>query len=125
MSEEKLEPIFVAANAREADYVESVLEDEGVEFTQRLEPFMRESSGVCYQGTLFEVVRGEAEYCRRLLSDKGLARGILILIVAFLFLAEPAPACSSGQVAIQVRDQDIQPILRSLAEQTHRQTCTR
>ena len=77
MSDRKLEPIFVAANVREADYVESVLEDEGVEFAQRLEPFMRESSGVCYQGTLFEVVPGEAEYCRRVLTDKGLARGIL------------------------------------------------
>jgi hypothetical protein len=77
MSERKLEPIFVAATTREADYVESLLEDEGVEFAQRLEPFMRESSGVCYQGTLFEVPDAEAEYCRRVLADKGLARGIL------------------------------------------------
>lgn len=77
MSKPKLEPIFVAANVREADFVESMLEDEGVEFAQRLEPFMRESSGACYQGTLFEVVPGEAEYCRRVLTEKGLTRGIL------------------------------------------------
>lgn len=77
MSEPKLEPIFVAATTREADYVEGVLESEGVEFRQRLEPFMRESSGVCYQGTLFEVIPGEAEYCRRVLKDKGLTGGIL------------------------------------------------
>ena len=124
MSEGKLEPIYVAANVREADSVESVLEDEGVEFAQRLEPFLRECSGVCYQGTLFEVVSGKAEYCRRVLTDKGLTHGILILIVAFLFLCEPAQAfkgtaCSAGKVTIHVRDQDIQPILRSFAEQTH------
>lgn len=71
------EPIFIAANVREADFVEGVLEDEGIEFTQRLEPFMRETSGVCYQGVLFEVLAGQAEYCRRVLTDKGLARGIV------------------------------------------------
>jgi hypothetical protein len=72
-----MQPIFIAANVREADFVESVLEDEGVEFTQRLEPFMRETSGVCYQGVLFEVLAGQGEYCRRVLTDKGLARGIV------------------------------------------------
>src|SRR6266487_1807049 len=71
------EPIFIAANVREADFVENVLEDEGVEYTQRLEPFMRETSGVCYQGVLFEVMAGQADYCRHVLTEKGLARGIV------------------------------------------------
>jgi hypothetical protein len=77
MSDSSYEPIFIAANVREADFVESVLEDEGIEFTQRLEPFMRETSSVCYQGVLFEVLAGQAEYCRRVLTEKGLERGIL------------------------------------------------
>jgi len=38
---------------------------------------MREVSGVCYQGVLFEVIAGEAEYCRRVLNEKGLSRGIV------------------------------------------------
>lgn len=71
-----LEPIFLAANVREADAVERVLEDEGVDFKQRLEPALRESSGVCYQGTLFEVAAADAERCRSLLVGRGLARGI-------------------------------------------------
>jgi hypothetical protein len=77
MPDSVYEPIFIAANVREADFVEGVLEDEGVEFAQRLEPFMRETSGVCYQGVLFEVIAGQAEYCRHVLTEKGLARGIL------------------------------------------------
>jgi hypothetical protein len=71
------EPIFVAANVREADFVERVLDDEGIEYSQRLEPSLNETSGVCYQGTLFEVVASEADRCRRLLKEKGLERGIV------------------------------------------------
>ena len=71
------EPIFIAANVREADFVERVLDDEGIEYSQRLEPFMRETSGVCYQGVLFEVAGGQAGYCRRLLAEKGLERGVI------------------------------------------------
>ena len=72
-----LKPIFIAANVREADLVERVLEEEGIEFKQRLEPVTRETSGVCYQGVLFEVSDGQAEHCRRLLTAKGLESGIM------------------------------------------------
>ncbi len=72
-----LEPIFIAENVREADIVEGVLEDEGIEFKQRLAPVMRETSAVCYQGTLFEVNTVDADHSRRLLLAKGLSRGIV------------------------------------------------
>jgi hypothetical protein len=77
MPDPSYEPIFVAANVREADFVESVLDDEGVEFTQHLEPSMRETGGVCYQGVLFEVIAGQADYCRRVPTEMGLARGMI------------------------------------------------
>ncbi len=62
------EPIFIAANVREADFVERVLKDEGIEFRQRLELAMREDSGICYQGILFEVSASVADRCRRLFA---------------------------------------------------------
>ena len=72
-----MEPVFIAASAREADFVESVLEEEGIEFAQRLEPVPHETSGVCYQGVLFEVPGEHAAQSRRLLVERGLARGIV------------------------------------------------
>jgi hypothetical protein len=74
-----LEPIFIAANVREAEFVEKILDEEGIEYSQRLEAFMREglTTNVCYQGILFEVLEGQAGYCRKILAEKGLERGVV------------------------------------------------
>jgi hypothetical protein len=79
MPEPEREPVFIAANVREADFVEQLLDEAGIEYEERLEAFMREelASAVCYQGTLFEVLEGQADDCRRLLTEKGLGRGIV------------------------------------------------
>lgn len=66
------EAVFVAANTREADFVEKLLEQEGIEYDVRLEAFTRETSSVCYQGLLFEVLPGQADYCRKLFERIGL-----------------------------------------------------
>lgn len=73
-----MEPIFIAANVREAEFVERLLEREGIEFELTPEAFLRSPlNNTCFQGLLFEVLGGQAEYCRRLLSDAGLARGVV------------------------------------------------
>jgi hypothetical protein len=67
-----LSRLFLATNIREADLVERLLDAAGIEYTQKLEPVMHETSNVCYQGTLFEVREDQADAGRRLLKENGL-----------------------------------------------------
>lgn len=72
------EGVFIAANVAEAELAERLLEEEGIEFELRPEAFLRGVvTGACLQGLLFEVLRGQAGYCRRLLVDAGLERGVV------------------------------------------------
>jgi len=79
MSEEpELAAIFIAANVSEAERVERLLEREGIEYEVRPEAFTRGTlSGACYQGLLFEVLGGQAEYCRKRLEEEGLVKGVI------------------------------------------------
>ena len=72
-----MQKIYVAATTREADEVERVLREEGVEFTQKLDAVMREASGACFQGTAFEVDAADVVRCRRILSQRGLLDGLV------------------------------------------------
>ena len=71
------EPVFIAANVREAELVERLLDEKDVEYAQRLEPVPHDTSNVCYQGILFTVAEERAEECRQLLIGKGLAQGVI------------------------------------------------
>lgn len=72
------EAVFIAANVGEATLAEQMLDEEGIEYDVTPEAFLRfPSSDVCYQGLLFEVLAGQAEYCRYLFRRAGLTRGIL------------------------------------------------
>jgi hypothetical protein len=74
----ELEAVFIAASVKEADFVERLLDGENIEYEVRPEPFVRAPvSGVCAMGVLFEVLAGQAEYCRQRIRDAGLARGIV------------------------------------------------
>ena len=74
----ELEAIFIAANVGEAKAVEELLEREGIEYEMRPEAFTRGMfSAACYQGLLFEVLGGQAEYCRRKLEEAGLGKGLV------------------------------------------------
>jgi len=70
------EPIFITADMREADSIERVLDDAGVDYSMRLDAMPREG-GACYQGILYEVASDDAEKCRRLVLDRGLSRGLV------------------------------------------------
>jgi len=77
-SEKQTEPIFIAANVAEAQFAERLLEAEEIEFEITPEAFLQQPfSNVCLQGLLFEVLAGQAEYCRRLFTERGLGRGVV------------------------------------------------
>ena len=71
--------VFIAATVAEAEFVEELFEREGIEFELTPEPYLRGGifSIVCLHGLLFEVLRGQAPYCRELLRDAGLERGVV------------------------------------------------
>ena len=72
------EAVFIAASVAEAKFVEDLLETEEIEYEVRPEVFARMPlSGACFQGLLFEVLSGQAEYCRALIRRAGLARGLV------------------------------------------------
>lgn len=72
------EAIFIAANVAEANVVERLLEAEGIAFELTPEAFLQQpASNVCLQGLMFEVAAGQAEYCRRLLVERGLGGGVV------------------------------------------------
>jgi len=72
------EPIFIAANVAEARFVERLLDAEEIKFEITPEAFLLEpSSNACLQGLMFEVLAGQAEYCRQLLTKRGLGRGVV------------------------------------------------
>jgi len=65
------EPVFITADMREADSVERVLDEAGVDYTLRLDAVPREGAA-CDQGILYEVAADDAEKCRRLIFESGL-----------------------------------------------------
>jgi hypothetical protein len=71
------EAVFIAANVREAELIERLLEEEGIAFDVRPEAFTRGADGVCFQGLMFEVLAGQAAYCRALFTERGLKTGIV------------------------------------------------
>ena len=72
-----MEPIFIAANTREVDFLEKLLDEAGVDYEVRPEAFKHAITGACYQGLMFEVAPGVADRCRELIRERGLERGIV------------------------------------------------
>jgi hypothetical protein len=72
------EAVFIAANVSEALLVERLLAAEEIEYEITPEAFLQQPmSNVCLQGLLFEVLAGQAEQCRRLLTERGLGSGVV------------------------------------------------
>lgn len=64
--------VFHSDCDRDSGAAEKLLTDAGIDYTLRLEP-VTTSSGVCYQGLLFEVDDANGERAKRLLAKHGLA----------------------------------------------------
>ncbi|MFQ5899918.1 MAG: hypothetical protein ACE5JN_16970 [Candidatus Methylomirabilia bacterium] len=72
--------VYVAANVREAETVEKLLGGRAIDFAVEMEPFYRPVAGLIparYMGAVFYVPSGQASYCRRLLEQAGLWRGVV------------------------------------------------
>lgn len=76
--EGELEAVYIAGNTREADFLERLLDGEGIEFDVTPEAFVHTiTAGACFQGLMYRVLAGQAGYCRRLFRDAGLTTGIV------------------------------------------------
>jgi hypothetical protein len=65
--------VYVATTAGDADRVARLFDDAGIEYHERLDASLEDtSSRICYLGTAFDVDAGIAERCRQLLRDEGL-----------------------------------------------------
>ena len=75
----ELEPVYLAGSVREIGFVEDLLRAEGIEYEVRPEAFTQGmlTAGACFQGLLFEVLPGQADYCRRLFEARNLRTGII------------------------------------------------
>ncbi len=71
--------VFIAATVAEAEFVEELFEREGIDYDLNPEAYLRGGifSIMCLQGLQFTVLRGQAPYCRELLRDAGLERGVV------------------------------------------------
>ena len=76
--DQELSAVFIAASVAEVTFAENLLTEEGIEYEVRPETFVKEAfGGVCLQGLLFEVRKGQAAYTRQLFRSRGLERGVI------------------------------------------------
>jgi hypothetical protein len=72
------EPVFIAASVAEAEFAERLLAQEEIEYLVRPQEFIGGAlSRAAYEGVVFEVLAGQAGYCRSLFSQRGLDRGVV------------------------------------------------
>jgi hypothetical protein len=77
--EKDIARIYLAAELIEARRVEEVLTANGIEYAVEVEPYMSLSVfsfSSEYRGAAFYVLSGQANFCKRVLLEAGLASGI-------------------------------------------------
>jgi hypothetical protein len=78
--EKEVSRIYLAGRLADAKRVEKVLSGHGINYAVEVEPYVTTfaifSFGE-YRGATFYVLSGQAEFCRRVLSEAGLKSGIL------------------------------------------------
>jgi len=72
--------IFIASSIREAEAVERILSEDGIDYAISLELYQRTglTSRTELSGIAFYVLAGQEKYCRKLLSSKGLSHGLIV-----------------------------------------------
>jgi len=78
-AEKELARVYIAGRVSEAERVESVLTQHGIDYTVDIEPFLRRILGVFtsqYSGAAFYVLAGQAAIARSVLIAAGLNQGI-------------------------------------------------
>jgi len=72
--------IFIAARLREAQQIERLLSERGIDYAIRMEPYQTRLLGLLpveYQGAVFYVLSGQAAFCRQAVREAGLAAGLV------------------------------------------------
>jgi hypothetical protein len=80
LSEKGVELVFIAGSVPEAERVEALLGENGIDFAVELQQFIRPglfSSFDELTGAGFSVISGQAAFCRSLLRERGLTQGIV------------------------------------------------
>ena len=78
--EKDVEAIFIAGSVREAERVEKVLTQHGIEFAVKIKPFVRSTLRVFrsqHEGAAFYVLSGQSASCRRVLAAADLSSGLI------------------------------------------------
>lgn len=78
LSGTSLSLVYIADSTVDAERVERVLSEQGIDYTLRLEPFMKSSAvgtvfGGIYTGVFFFIATTQHEVCRDLLRSTGFA----------------------------------------------------
>lgn len=83
------EPVFLAASPLELERAIELLDAHGITFTTGRASFGEPHSGEARGGIAFRVLNRQAEFCRQILGDHGLGRGV-VPAGATPVVAEPA-----------------------------------
>jgi hypothetical protein len=78
-SEQEIARIYIAGSVAEAEAVEILLSEHGMDYSIELEEFIRSGFNLLsstHVGATFYVLSDQAEFCRTLLKGKGLTSGI-------------------------------------------------
>lgn len=70
--------IFIAASIKEAEFVDAILTQDGIDYAVSLEPFVQGILLSERNGIAFYVLSAQASYCRKLLESKGLSSGLTV-----------------------------------------------
>ncbi len=77
-SDKNISRIFIAASIKEAEFVEDVLTQDGIDYGVSLESFVQGIFVSERDGIAFYVLSAQASYCRKLLESKGLSSGVTV-----------------------------------------------
>jgi len=72
--------VYIAGRQSEGKRVEQVLSDNAIDYAIGIEPFESLVLGILpveYEGVGFYVLSGQADFCRRVLREAGLAQGLV------------------------------------------------
>lgn len=72
--------VYIAGRQSEGKRVEQILSDNAIDYAIGFEPFESRVLGILpveYEGVGFYVLSGQADFCRRVLREAGLAQGLV------------------------------------------------
>ncbi len=77
LKDQKLSRVFLATSMAEARQAESLLAGRGLNYVVEVEAWGTSLFGSVRHGAMFYVDAGQADYCRRQLTDAGLEIGVV------------------------------------------------